>query len=216
MTLKIQAYSDFICPFCFLAKGPLDEAVKGKEVEVEWMPFELRPSPAPPIDPWQDPSKLKGWESFIIPTAQQWGVDMKLPRVSPHPYTGLAFEGYHYASEQGKGNDYIAKVFQAFFQEEQDIGSVDVLSRLASQIGLDEEEFREALGSRRYQQAQERALRHAYEEAGITAVPTYIIGDERLQGAVSKEVLEQVIARQLANKSSGFSGGLQCKSDESC
>ncbi|GAA4845092.1 hypothetical protein GCM10023310_23730 [Paenibacillus vulneris] len=67
MTLKIQAYSDFICPFCFLAKGPLDEAVKGKEVEVEWMPFELRPSPAPPIDPWQDPSKLKGWESYIHP-----------------------------------------------------------------------------------------------------------------------------------------------------
>ncbi|WP_028550577.1 DsbA family oxidoreductase [Paenibacillus sp. UNC451MF] len=216
MTLRIQAYSDFICPFCFLAKAPLEEAIRDKDVEIEWMPFELRPNPAPPIDPWQDPSKLKGWESYITPTAQKWGIDMKLPRVSPHPYTGLAFEGFHYASEQGKGNEYINKVFRAFFQDEQDIGSTEVLTKLAAEIGLDEAEFREALATRRYKQAQELALQHAYDEAGITAVPTFIIGDERLQGAVGKEVIEQVIERQLAQGKSGATDGLSCKLDESC
>ncbi|MGU9504983.1 DsbA family protein, partial [Bacillus paralicheniformis] len=45
MTVKMKVYSDFICPFCFLAKGPLDEVAKEKDVEIEWMPFELRPSP---------------------------------------------------------------------------------------------------------------------------------------------------------------------------
>ena len=216
MTLKIRAYSDFICPFCFLAKAPLEEAIRDKDVEIEWMPFELRPSPAPPIDPWQDPSKLKGWESYITPTAQKWGVDMKLPRLSPHPYTGLAFQGFHYASEQRKGNEYITRVFQAFFQEGQDIGSPDVLAKLAADIGLDETDCKEALVTGRYEEAQKAALEHAYEEAGIAAVPTFIIGDERLQGAVGKEVIEQVIERQLTSSKSSLAGGLSCKVDESC
>lgn len=30
--------SDYVCPFCFLAELPLNEAIQGKQVEVEWMP----------------------------------------------------------------------------------------------------------------------------------------------------------------------------------
>lgn len=39
MPLKIKAFSDFICPFCFLGKGPLDEIAKEKGIEIEWMPL---------------------------------------------------------------------------------------------------------------------------------------------------------------------------------
>ena len=48
MTLKVQVYSDYVCPYCFLAEGPLNEAVAELNgdlegaVEIEWMPFELR------------------------------------------------------------------------------------------------------------------------------------------------------------------------------
>ncbi len=59
MTVKMKVYSDFICPFCFLAKGPLDEVAKEKDVEIEWMPFELRPSPYSKIDPWNEPEKIR-------------------------------------------------------------------------------------------------------------------------------------------------------------
>ncbi len=93
MTVKMKVYSDFICPFCFLAKGPLDEVAKEKDVEIEWMPFELRPSPYSKIDPWNEPEKLGSWDAFILPTAKKLGIEMRLPRVSPHPYTHLAFEG---------------------------------------------------------------------------------------------------------------------------
>jgi hypothetical protein len=43
--------------------------------------------------------------------------------VSPHPYTDLAFEGFHFAKEHGKGSEYHTRVFQAFFQEEQNIST---------------------------------------------------------------------------------------------
>lgn len=215
MTLQIKVYSDFVCPFCFLAKAPFEEAIKGKDVEVEWMPFELRPSPAPKLDPWNDPSKLQGWKSYITPTADKLGVDMKLPRVSPHPYTGVAFEGYHYAKEQGKGNEYMNRVFKAFFQEEQNIGEIEVLTKIAGELGLDEQAFRDALQTGTYKETQQRALQHAYEEARITGVPTFVIGDERVQGVASKEMFEKVLSQQIGNSAS-VPEGLQCDIDGNC
>lgn len=207
MTVKIKAYSDFICPFCFLGKGPLDEIIKEKDVEVEWMPFELRPSPYSKIDPWQDPDKLSSWDSFILPTAKRLGVDMRLPHVSPHPYTHLAFEGHQFAKEHGKGNEFHHRVFTAFFQEEQNIEDIEVLTELAGEVELSKEAFREALVSRKYREVHQEALKHAYEEAKITAVPTFIIGDEVIQGLAGKERLAQIIDKELEkNKANEFDG----------
>ncbi|MDC2865576.1 MULTISPECIES: DsbA family oxidoreductase [unclassified Bacillus (in: firmicutes)] len=216
MTVKIKAYSDFICPFCFLGKAPLDEIVKGKDVEVEWMPFELRPSPYPKIDPWKEPDKLGSWDSFIVPTAKKLGVEMRLPRVSPHPYTNLAFEGYHFAKEHGKGTAFHDRVFAAFFQEEQNIEDIEVLTKLAGEVGLPKEAFKEALVSRKYKDVQEEALRHAYEEAQIMAVPTFVIGDEVIQGLASKERLAKAIDQELAKSKENELDGMQCNVDGYC
>ncbi|MEC0207964.1 DsbA family oxidoreductase [Paenibacillus ehimensis] len=216
MTVKIQVYSDYVCPFCFLAEGPLEQAVQGKDVEVEWMPFELRPSPAEPLDPWNDPPKLRMWEQSIAPYAQRMGIDMKLPRVSPHPYTHLAFEGYQYAKEHGKGNEYNHRLFRAFFQEEQNIGDPDVLAKLAGEIGLDATEYREALETRKYKEAHQQALNHAYQEAGITAVPTFFIGNKVLRGVANRETLEQAIAEELAGQAGKAAEGLSCAVDGEC
>ncbi|MEK5528599.1 MULTISPECIES: DsbA family oxidoreductase [unclassified Viridibacillus] len=216
MTVKIKAYSDFICPFCFLGKGPLDEIVKEKDVEVEWMPFELRPSPHSKIDPWKEPDKLSSWDSFILPTAKKLGVDMRLPRVSPHPYTNLAFEGCHFAKEHGKGNEFHHRVFTAFFQEEQNIENVEVLTNLAGEVGLSMDDFKDALVSRKYREVHQKALTHAYEEAQIMAVPTFIIGDEVIQGLASKERLAQVIDKELKKKQTSDFDGMQCDINGNC
>ncbi|MEO3945306.1 DsbA family oxidoreductase [Gorillibacterium sp. CAU 1737] len=218
MTLKIQVYSDYVCPFCYLGKGPFEEAIEGKDVEVEWMPFELRPYPAEPLDPWNDPPKKAAWDSTIAPYAKRWGVDMKLPHVSPHPYTHLAFEGYQFALERGLGKAYHDRVFRAFYGEEQNIGEPEVLTHLAGEVGLDEGEFRQALAERTYKQAHQAALRHAYE-ANIRAVPTFFIGDQVIQGIAGKEQLERVIEDQLnkqALEASEGPEGLSCDADGTC
>ncbi|MDM5188181.1 DsbA family oxidoreductase [Bacillus sp. DX4.1] len=216
MTVKIKVYSDFICPFCFLGKGPLDEVAQEKDVEVEWMPFELRPSPYSKIDPWNEPDKLGSWDSFILPTAKKLGIDMRLPRVSPHPYTHMAFEGYHFAKDHGKGNDFHHRVFTAFFQEEQNIEDIDVLTKLAGEVGLSESAFKEALVSRKYKETHQKAMEHAYEEAQIMAVPTVMIGEEVIQGLASKEMLERVIDKELEKDKTNAFDGMQCTTDGYC
>lgn len=213
VTLTIKVYSDYVCPFCFLAEKPLQEAAAGKDVQIEWMPFELRPYPNETLRPEGDYLQ-KTWEQYVYPMAKQMGIPIVLPRVSPQPYTHLAFEGYQHAKEKGKANQYNHRMFTAFFQEEQDIGDIDVLTKLAGEVGLDEKEFRQALETRKYKEAHQRALKHAYEEANITAVPTFVIGDTVLTGVRSKETLEKIIEEEMKKQSfRDFGEGMACGID---
>jgi predicted DsbA family dithiol-disulfide isomerase len=126
------------------------------------------------------------------------GVPIALPPVSPQPHTHLAFEGYQYAREHGKGNEYNHRVLEAFFVEGRDIGDVGVLTKLAGEVGLDDKEFGDALRSRKYREAHRRALRHAYEEAGVSGVPLFVIGEHILTGLQDRGTLEAVIEAEMA------------------
>ncbi|GIM44947.1 2-hydroxychromene-2-carboxylate isomerase [Collibacillus ludicampi] len=176
------------------------------------MPFELRPYPIPTLRPEGDYLQ-NAWRKNVYPTAERFGVKIVLPRVSPQPYTHLAFEGFQFAKEQGKANAYNHRIMQAFFQEEKDIGKIDVLTELAIEVGLNGDEFRKALETRKYKEAHQKALQHAYEEAKITAVPTFIIGDRVLPGLYSQETLEQVIDGEIEKQKKTFVEGMVCGID---
>jgi predicted DsbA family dithiol-disulfide isomerase len=130
------------------------------------------------------------------------GVTINLPPVSPQPHTHLAFERYQYAREHGKGNDYNLRVLTAFFVEGKDIGQIDVLTRLAGEVGLNEKEFEKALRSRKYREAHRWALRQAYEEAGVSGVPMFVIGDQTLIGLQDRQTLEAVIEEGISRSDS--------------
>ena len=202
MNATIRVYSDYVCPFCYLAEFPLREAVRGKDVVVEWMPFELRPYPTETLRPEGDYLQ-RAWTNSVYPIARQMGVPIKLPTVSPQPHTHLAFEGFQFAKEYGKGGEYNHRVLSAFFVESQDSGNIGVLTKLAGEVGLNETEFEEALTSRKYREAHQQALRHAYEEAGWTGVPMFVIGDQTLTGLQDRESLEAVIEKELAASEGG-------------
>jgi predicted DsbA family dithiol-disulfide isomerase len=161
------------------------------------MPFELRPEPHPTLRPEGDYLQ-RAWQQSVYPIARQMGVRITLPPVSPQPHTHLAFEGHQYAREHGKGNQYNHRVLKAFFVQGQHIGRIDVLTKLAGEVGLNEEEFEDALRTRTYREAHQRALRHAYEDAGVTGVPMFVIGSQVLTGLQDKETLEAVIGGELA------------------
>ncbi len=161
------------------------------------MPFELRPEPHPTLRPDGDYLQ-RAWQQSVYPIARRMGVPITLPKVSPQPHTHLAFEGYQCAKEHGKGNDYNHRVLEAFFLESQDIGDIGVLTRLAGEVGLDVKQFGEALRTRKYRDAHQRALRHAYEEAGVSGVPMFVIGGQALTGLQDRGTLEAVIEQASA------------------
>jgi predicted DsbA family dithiol-disulfide isomerase len=161
------------------------------------MPFELRPEPHPTLRP-EGEYLQRAWTQSVYPLARRMGVPIALPPVSPQPHTHLAFEGYQFARERGKGDEYNRRVLEAFFVEGRDIGDIGVLTKLAGEVGLDEREFGEALRTRKYREVHRRALRHAYEEAGVTGVPMFVIGDRVLTGLQDRETLEAAIDEGLA------------------
>jgi predicted DsbA family dithiol-disulfide isomerase len=199
MTLKVQVYSDYVCPYCFLADGPLAEAVAEMdgEVEIEWMPFELRPHPTPTLE--VDGDYLQsGWKKNVYPMAEKMGVRIVLPNVSPQPYTRLAFEGSLFARDNGKAWEYNSRMFTAFFQDELDIGKVDVLTECAVEVGLDGDAFRKALDDGTYKEECGALLQNAYQ-IGINSVPTFVLNERfAVPGMLPKETLVEVFKEQLA------------------
>ncbi len=167
------------------------------------MPFELRPYPNETLLRPEGDYLQRAWRQSVYPIARKMGVPIKMPTVSPQPHSHLAFEGFQFAKEHGKASDYNHRVLTAFFVESQDIGDIGVLTKLAGEVGLDETEFEEALTSRKYREAHQRALRHAYEEAGVTGVPMFEIGSQVLTGLQDRETLEAVIEEELASSEGG-------------
>jgi predicted DsbA family dithiol-disulfide isomerase len=158
------------------------------------MPFELRPHPMPTLKPegWY---LQNAWKHSVYPLAAQLGIEIRLPEVSPQPYTRLAFEGLEFARDYGAAGAYHDGVMRAFFQQSRDIGRPDVLADIAASTGMPRTEFSEALESRRYADRVGELLRHAYEEEQVTAVPLFVIGDVRLTGLQSRERLESAMAQ---------------------
>ncbi|MGO9304641.1 MAG: DsbA family protein [Candidatus Korobacteraceae bacterium] len=138
------------------------------------------------------------WKDRIYPMAEKLGVYMKLPTVSPYPYTNLAFQGLEFAKDQGKGDEYNGAVFRAFFQQSRDIGRIEVLADIAKEVDLDPEQFRGALERGAYRDRVQQLLQTAYERMRVTAVPTMIIGRQRLEGLYPAETMRQVIESKLA------------------
>ncbi|HEV2634137.1 MAG TPA: DsbA family protein [Actinocrinis sp.] len=177
----IKVWSDYVCPFCMLAEGPLHEATHDLDVDIEWMPFELRPYPTPTLRP-EDEYLPAIWARSVYPMARRMGVSITLPTVSPQPYTRLAFEGHQYAAEHGKAAEYTPRVLRAFFQENRDIGRLDVLADIASELGLDQARFTGALTAGTYAETHRKALRIA-EAYRVSVAPTILIGENhRLEG----------------------------------
>ena len=179
--LDILFVTDFVCPYCLVAKEALDESLGelGLEARITLQPMELTPEPAPRVDTCHD-ERRKAHYQILVEPCRQMGLDMKLPpNVCPRPYTRLAFEGYFYAEEQGKGAAYADKVYRAYFIDEKDIGDMELLSDLAAESGLDREDFKQALIDGIYGKEEKEAVRHSREDLKVKSVPTiYIDGKE--------------------------------------
>lgn len=158
------------------------------------MPFELRPEPTPTLRP-EDDYLQSAWRDNVYPLARKLGVEIRLPGVSPQPRTRLAHEGMEFAKDHAKADDFAHALFAAFFQRSQDIGDPDVLGAIAQETGLDEDAFRLALAEGKYRERTQDLLRQARMQM-ITAVPTFIIGRQRVTGLYPAETLAEIVERQ--------------------
>ena len=192
--IKIQVWTDFVCPFCLLGEATIEKAIEGLEVEIEWMPFELRPYPTPTLKP-EDEYLPRVWKASVYPMAERLGVPIQLPTVSPQPYTRKAFLGLQYAKQQGKGNEYTTAVMKAFFQQNLNIGEDQVLKNILANLGLNPAELDEFVNSPQAN-AQHDADLHYAKQLGIQAVPSLAVGEQFFSGVPSVQALRDAVQRE--------------------
>lgn len=209
--MQITFISDYVCPYCLVAKEALKQALAetGVDAEITWQPYELTPEPKEQVDTYHDETRKAHYQILVEP-ARQLGLDMKLPpKVVPRPYSRLAFEGWYYACEKGRGEIYNDLVYRAYFIEEQDIGALPVLAGLAQRAGLDPADFTAALEQGVYTQAEREAVAYARNVLKPTGVPTIYLNGEKitLRTYTKAEMAEILKQEAIIPSAPGFSCG---------
>ncbi|WP_232629607.1 DsbA family oxidoreductase [Methylobacterium sp. Leaf118] len=191
---NLRIWIDFVCPYCLLGKQVVQTAIEGLDCAITWMPFELRPYPTPTLRP-EDDYLPTAWRQGVYPAAERMGVAIRLPTISPQPYTRKAFLGLQYAVEQGQGDAYVDAVLRAFFQEDRDIGDIDVLRAITQRLGLNPHGLDAVLASPVHGARHDAAMQQA-QEVGIRAVPSVAVGNRLFSGTPQPEALRAEILRQ--------------------
>ncbi|MCC5782018.1 thioredoxin [Kocuria sp. CCUG 69068] len=200
VSTQVDVFVDYVCPFCFLVEGAVEELKRDRDVEVRIRPFELRPDPVPTLRP-EDEYLPRVWKSSVYPMAERLGVDITLPSISPQPRTEKAFMVLQLAQEQGKAEEYTEAMFKAFFQDDRDIGHDAVIIEVALSVGLDRSQVEEALHSDQRRDRQRADQDYAVNTVGIEAVPGIVVEGQLLRGVPSatrlKKVVDQLTAQDV-------------------
>ena len=207
MRANIDVWSDYVCPFCYLADPTVQRlrAERGGSVEIRWRAFELRPDPAPTLDPKGD--YLRDiWEQAVFPMARRRGMTLKLPPVQPR--SRLAHEATAFARAKGLADEMHYAIFQAFFERGEDIGKPSVLAGLATEIGLGALELTDALTAGTYAAAVQADQEIAHN-LDLSGVPAFVVRGEGapwenaviVEGAQPFAAIDEIVARALETHS---------------
>jgi predicted DsbA family dithiol-disulfide isomerase len=173
---RLRLYFDFVDPGSFLLLRRLDSL--GVDYALDG--FEMRPPPAPPVDP-SDPTWSDYWDS-VAPALRELDVEPAL--AARVPWTRKAHELAVHASEAGApgaGRRMVERLFRAFVEDGVDLGRIDLLVEMAEAEGLDRTEARAVLDVDRYRDTVDDRRRAAVDR-GVRGVPTLLQGDRRLEG----------------------------------
>lgn len=198
--IRIDVWSDFVCPFCVLEVPVLDAlaAESGERLDIVWRAYELRPEPVPTLEP--DGDYLRDiWARAVYPMAADRGMPLTLPPVQPR--SRLAHEAAHHATRHGRGDAMHRAIFRAFFEDGHDIGDIDVLVDIGAAQGLDAAVLRDALERGTHTAAVLDDQREA-QVLGIRGVPALLVrridGTRPavlVSGAQPLEVMRQAISQ---------------------
>jgi len=199
--MKVEVWSDIMCPFCYIGKRKFEHALEkfeGKEnVVVEWKSFLLDPSikNVSGKNIHEVLAEKKGWtkeyaqrvNSQVAGMAKEVGLNYQLDKVIP-ANTFSAHQLSHLAARHGLQNQMEEKLFHAYFTDGTDLGNIEALIELAVVVGLDEQEARKALITDEYAD-DVKADAYEGEQMGVRGVPFFVFDRKyAVSGAQPQEV----------------------------
>lgn len=189
--VKVVIYSDYICPFCFIANELVKRIRKNFDLNVIWKPFELHP-----VGSWipdMNSDYIKMAIMYVQRLANEYKIDIKMPIAVCNSRKSL--QTAEFAREHGKFDEAHELLFKAYFLESKNIEKEKVLLDIIQKVGLDPEELKDAWEDGRYLKEIKDSI-EVLHDLGITGVPTFFIGSKNpriIIGAYPQEKIEKVI-----------------------
>jgi len=209
--MQVEIWSDVVCPWCYLGKRRLEQALAGfahrDEVEIVYRSFELDPTITPGTS-----------EATVDMLARKYGMTLAQAHDAQRQMEqraagdGLEFrmDGLrsgntrdahrllHLAKEHGKQAELVERLHRAYFTEQGSVFDADALTELAVEVGLDRADAEKVLATGAYADAV-ASDEHTARELGATGVPFFVI-DRRfgVSGAQPADVLRGALERAYA------------------
>ncbi len=203
---RIVAYSDYVCPWCYIGFRRIEQLQRAFGVHVEWRPFELHPE-TPKTGARLDGrmggfARARAYAENIVGIATDSGIDMRMPAVISNSHRAL--EAAEFARESGGFEAMHSGLFAAYFEEGRDIGDPDVLCEIARACGVDDQGLRQALADETHA-ARVDELTEVARRDEIMSTPTFVFpGGFRLIGGQEYAVFESVTRRLIDRIAAGI------------
>lgn len=203
--MRIDIWSDVICPWCFLGSRRLHRAIEmvGEQgIEVHWHAYQLHPDAGPepvPLAPVIDTAHGEGafasMSRRLGALGSEVGIDFRFDRASALN----TFDAHRLiastATDPSMQRALVEQLFHSYFTDGRDVSSREVLVELAAEAGLDAVRTSEVLAGDEFAPEVE-ADRGAALELGISGVPAFVFEREFLvPGAQDTDRLAQLIER---------------------
>ncbi len=200
---RIDVISDAICPWCWIGKRQMERALAllGQPFSIHWRPYQLNPDmPVEGVEraayraaKFGSVERGAELDANVAAAGRAVGLEFRHDRMLRTPNTIAAHRLIRWAGE--RQNDMVEALFQAYFQDGEDIGDHATLTAIAATLGLDAAEF---LASEEHA-AEVRAEDAQFRRIGINGVPSFALdGQVMFSGAYPAEHMAQIFGRRAA------------------
>jgi len=208
--LTIDVYSDVVCPWCYIGKRRLEQALESAQAQerarVFWRPFQLNPTmPKAGMDrrvyleaKFGGQDEVQAIHDRIIVAGVSAGIEFAFGRITRTPNTFDAHRLIWFAQQQGRQDALVEALFHGYFMEGVNVGEADQLISLAAGAGLDGAavgrflESNDGVEGVRQEEARGRQL-------GIRGVPYFVLnGKATVSGAQPVETFVAAINQASA------------------
>lgn len=206
--MKIEIWSDVVCPFCYIGKRKLEKALDRfpykDKVEIEWKSFQLNPDQVTDtsISTVEHLAQSKGWSleqtreitSNVVNMAAAQGLNFDFDKAVV-ANTKNAHRLIHLAKTIGKGSEMKELLLESYFSNGKNVDDAATLISLGERVGLEASAIQAMLNSDAYAQDVEQDI-YESRQLGVRGVPFFVLDRKfGISGAQADEVFDQTLEK---------------------